>query len=261
MKGFSKVLLILIIIFVLAASALVWYIIKINQKIHQAESQASAPIAKTFHEKTTTQDNSKKEETKTQFGKKVFFVHHSTGQIYWDNGLKDALEKAGFEAEAPWWDGNTDPQDFFQEFSDQTKWQILEPYDIIIFKSCFPASNIDSDEQLENYKNWYNELYAIYKKYPQKLFVPLSTPPLLKDHTTPEAASRSLAFEKWLLGDYKTGYDGTNLAPFGLHTLLSDEEGYLNEEFISSQEDDHPNTNSGNVVGPALVKHINSVLE
>ncbi len=172
--------------------------------------------------------------------------------------MANALQNAGYEGSAPWWDANTDPGDFYTDFSDPSQWQILEPYSIIIFKSCFPASDITSDEMLTEYKTNYNKLYEIYRAHPDKLFVPLSTPPLLKNHTTADAAKRALTFESWLAGDYKTNYDGKNLAPFKLHSLLSDESGYLKAEFISSEEDDHPNAHSGEVVGAAIVNHLAS---
>ncbi len=193
-----------------------------------------------------------------KFAKKVFFIHHSTGEIYWKGGLEKSLKDAGYEAAAPWWDAGTDPGDFYADFSDPNQWKILEPYSIIIFKSCFPASNITSTKMLGEYKNNYNKLYEIYRAHPDKLFVPLSTPPLLKNHTTPAAAQRAFEFEYWLMNDYKNNYDGKNLAPLGLHSLLSDTYGYLMSDFIASDEDDHPNNYSGEVVGPAIVIHLSS---
>ncbi len=202
--------------------------------------------------------------TKTS-GTKLFFIHHSTGEVYWNGGMHSALENAGYSGDAPWWDGGTDPQDFPGLFQDANNWQnYFNNYDIIVFKSCFPASDITSDEMLTDYKNWYKELYAIYNAHSSKLFVAMSTPPLLEAHTSAAAATRALAFETWLIGDYKTNYESqyskTNLAPFGLHTLLSDVNGYLKSDFISSSDDNHPNAYSGEVVGPALVEHLNRVL-
>jgi len=209
---------------------------------------------------TTSTNNATQESsslaTSAKFPKKAFFIHHSTGEIYWNGGMEKALVDAGYETAAPWWDPETNPPDFYNGFTDPNQWDLLKPYSIIIFKSCFPASDITSDEMLEEYKTYYNQLYEIYEKYPDKLFVPLSTPPLLKNHTTAEAAQRALAFEDWLVGEYKDKYPGHNLAPFKLHSLLSDSEGFLKSDFIASEDDDHPNANSGAVVGPALVNHL-----
>lgn len=200
-----------------------------------------------------------KKTKETTFGKKVYFIHHSTGEIYWNGGMEKALEDHGYTGSAPWWDGGTDPQDFPTLFNDANNWDILNNYDIIIFKSCFPASDITSDSMLADYKTWYKELYNVYRAHSDKLFVPMSTPPLLESHTSYSAAQRAIAFENWLIGDYKNNYNGNNLAPFGLHTLLDDDSGYLHSDFISDPNDDHPNSHSGEVVGEAMWKHLDSV--
>ena len=193
-------------------------------------------------------------------GKRIFFIHHSTGEIYWNGGMRAALAAHGYPGEAPWWDGGTDPQDFYDLFRSSANWELLKDSDIIIFKSCFPASAISSDSMLEDYKNWYRRLYSIYQNHPEKLFVPMSTPPLLRIHTSAAEARRALEFESWLLGQYKTDFTGSNLAPFGLHSLLSDSSGFLHADFIGSPQDDHPNSRSGEVVGNAMWRHLDAAL-
>ncbi|MEA3272885.1 MAG: hypothetical protein U9P90_04445 [Patescibacteria group bacterium] len=192
------------------------------------------------------------------FEKSVFFVHHSTGEIYWDNGMSESLETHGYSGVAPWWDGGTDPQDFYNEFT--VNWGLLAPYGIIIFKSCFPASDITSDSMLEDYKTWYRQLYSIYESHPDKLFVPMSTPPLLETNTSFNAAQRSLEFENWLMEEYTNEYSRNNLAPFRLHSLLSDTDGYLHSSYISSPGDNHPNNSSGPIVGDAVWQHLDEIL-
>ena len=210
--------------------------------------------------------------------KDVFFVHHSTGEIYWEGGMQEVLAAAGYQSYAPWWDGETDPEDFYNEFSDSDKWNIItgeslppgEERDILIFKSCFPASDITSDQMLEDYKDYYRELYPIYSTHPDMLFVPMSTPPLLKASTSADAALRSLEFEDWLTNEYVDDYQNylgseglegiDNLAPFALHSLLSDDRGFLAADFIADPSDDHPNYYSGEVVGEAIVEHLNNSL-
>lgn len=210
--------------------------------------------------------------------KHVFFVHHSTGEIYWNGGLEDSLSDHNYIGYAPWWDGPTDPQDFYNEFTDPDKWNIIanenmpegRERDIIIFKSCFPSSNIESDSMFEDYKKWYRQLFEIYAAHPDKLFVPMSTPPLLETNTTHDAAQRANSFEYWLTVDYVAEYEEylenqgknitKNLAPFQLHSILSDSNGYLAEQFQSDPYDDHPNHYSGEVVGDAMWQHLNKAL-
>ncbi|MFH1426534.1 MAG: hypothetical protein ABIG66_03880, partial [Candidatus Kerfeldbacteria bacterium] len=113
--------------------------------------------------------------------KRVFFIHHSTGEIYWNNGLESKLQAAGYSTNAPWWDGGTDPQDFYDLFNDPASWDKFGNADIIMFKSCFPASDITSKAMLKQYRAWYRRLYAVYKAHPDVLFVAMSTPPLPKE--------------------------------------------------------------------------------
>jgi len=47
-----------------------------------------------------------------------------------------------------------------------------------VFKSCFPASNIESDEELEQRKTWYLGMRDVMDAQPDKVFVVMSQPPL-----------------------------------------------------------------------------------
>lgn len=206
----------------------------------------------------------------------LFFMHHSTGQIYWDGGLESKLKAHNYKGYAPWWPGGTDPGDFYSEFKNADNWYVMtrenmpagRERDIILFKSCFPASDIDSAAELEQYKTWYRQLFEIYAAHPHKLFVPMSTPPLLQVNSNVGNAARAGQFEDWLMSNYIPEYrayltahgrpDYKNLAPFRLHSLLSDNQGFLAPSFQSSPTDDHPNAYSGQVVGEAIWKHLNS---
>lgn len=243
------------------------------------ENSANTSTAEntTTEESTNTETNTTQTQSNPTTKKYVFFMHHSTGEIYWNGGMQKALQDHNYEGYAPWWDGGTDPQNFYEEFKDANKWNIItkdalpsgKERDIIIFKSCFPASNIESDSMLDEYKGYYRQLFEIYSAHPKILFIPLSTPPLLQANTTAEAAQRSLKFESWLVADYVSEYQAyltnhnisaKNLYPFKLHSLLSDANGYLASDYQSSSSDDHPNNHSGEVVGEAMWKHLNKAL-
>lgn len=195
--------------------------------------------------------------------KKVFFVHHSTGQIYWDNGMKTALVNNGYVGQAPWWDGGTDPVDFPTLFSDYDSWSTFGNADIIIFKSCYPASAISSKAMLIQYKAWYKELFSVYKSHPNKLFVPMSTPPLPKAMTNIKEAERAKKFDTWLATTYVTKYKEAylgrnNLLPYRLHKKLMNDNGYLATKYVANPYDGHPNAKSGVRVGNTLVKVLNN---
>ncbi|MFH0819266.1 MAG: hypothetical protein V1898_04690 [Patescibacteria group bacterium] len=197
--------------------------------------------------------------------KKVFFIHHSTGAIYWEGqnnkGLKYYLEKNDFEAnDVDYWDGGTDPQDFYDLFSSEASWGIIGDSDIVLFKSCFPASGIDSNHTLKQYKQYYRGLYEVFLAHSDVLFVPMSTPPLPKQMTTKAQATRAMKFDKWLTHRFLTDYTGNNLAPFRLHQLLRTKKGYLQKKYVLDPQDGHPKKKSGNVLGKAMIKHLNKTL-
>ena len=189
--------------------------------------------------------------------KNVYFIHHSTGEIYRDGGMETKLEAAGYDLTAPWWDGNTDPQDFPTELADSDSWDIIGDNDILVFKSCYPASGITSKSMLNEYKDYYRELYDIYEAHPEVLFVPMSTPPLPKAMTTFKEAKRAKKFDKWLKNKYVENYSGDNLWPFRLHKQLRNKKGYLKKKYVADPYDGHPKSKSGKRVGNKLVKRLN----
>lgn len=192
--------------------------------------------------------------------KKVFFIHHSTGKIYVDGGMRDKLEAAGYQLTAPWWDGGTEPEDFPTELASSDSWDIIGKNDILVFKSCYPASNINSKAELNDRKDYYRELYDVYRAHPDVLFVPMSTPPLPKAMTTVKQAKRAKKFDKWLKNRYVTDYEGDNLRPFRLHRQLTGTKNhyYLRKKYVDDPNDGHPKANSGIRVGNKLVKRLNN---
>lgn len=195
--------------------------------------------------------------------KKVFFVHHSTGQIYWNNGMELALNNNGYVGKAPWWSGNTDPGDFYNLFTNYNSWSTFGKADILIFKSCYPASSITSKTMLRQYKTWYKELFSVYKNHPNKLFVPMSTPPLPKAMTNIKEAERAIKFDTWLattyVAKYKEAYPGrNNLLPYRLHKKLMNDNGYLATKYVADPNDGHPNEKSGVRVGNTLANLLNN---
>ncbi|MBU0731361.1 hypothetical protein KKC88_00600 [Patescibacteria group bacterium] len=192
--------------------------------------------------------------------KKIYFIHHSTGEIYLDGGMRSILKGAGYKVKAPWWDGGTDPNDFPGLFNDSASWDLLGSRDIIVFKSCYPSSNITSKAMLNEYKDYYRELYDVYRAHPNVLFVPMSTPPLPKNMTSYKKARRAKKFDKWLKNRYVTDYEGNNIRPFRLHRQLSGTKNhyYLAKKYVADPYDGHPLPNSGIRVGNKLKKRLNN---
>ncbi len=188
----------------------------------------------------------------------VFFIHHSTGEIYRDGGMKTKLENNGYDLRAPWWDGATDYNDWHDQLSDPDSWDIIGTPDVLMFKSCYPNSDISSKAQLNEYKKEYRKLYDIFQAHPDVLFIPWSTPPLPRQMTSKANAKRAKKFDKWLKKRYISDYNGDNLDSFRLfYQLTGPKHWYMKRKYVSDPYDGHPKSNSGKRVGKKVLKLLN----
>jgi hypothetical protein len=145
--------------------------------------------------------------------------------------------------------------------------QVLE-YDVIIFKSCFPVSEIKSEPQLAEYKAQYRQIRQIIGQYPPKFFILFTQPPLTALVTDAAQAKRALALVEWLKSDEFCQPAG-NLAVFDLFSLLADTNpqsktyGTLRPEyrrqglrFWKPTGDSHPNEKANRAVAKPFVEFI-----
>ena len=216
----------------------------------------------------------------------LFLLHHSTGRniieegdvrawiddynsaegttfAFWDHdynyiGLTGPDgEKLYTSYDIP--DDNTDPDGLLQLWttSNDARDMILANHELIAFKSCYPASDIESDAELETRKAWYLAMRDVFDRYPEKVFVVLSQPPLHRLVTNDAAATRARAFADWLKSDaYLDGHD--NLVCIDLFNELAepddggDTANRLRYEYERSHTgtDSHPNTAANETVGP-----------
>jgi hypothetical protein len=128
--------------------------------------------------------------------------------------------------------------------------------DIIMFKSCYPNSDLgpDTDETGDpyataktpaNYRSTFNSLKTIFAKYPQNLFIYVTAPPLDPSRTSPDNAARAREFNAWvkvdLLAAYRQESGLNNLLVFDLFDLLADDRNVLKEAYRRGRGDSHPN--------------------
>ncbi len=209
------------------------------------------------------------------YSKRLLFVHHSVGQGMLDEGgLTDSLLNMGiFVKGATYGDEigqKTDMCDWLPKFTSNFK-KLIEfknhpdqyykdgrTNDVIVFKSCYPNSHIESqgsgagsasssEKTVQNYKATFSELAAEFRKYPDKLFVYMTYPPLTPLETTPEAATRAREFNNWLLKEFLPNYQREsglqNFQIFDLFDVLAGEDNVLRRQFRREDErDSHPNT-------------------
>jgi len=217
----------------------------------------------------------------------IIFLHHSTGRnLINQGGVRERLTAAGFEF---WdhdynWEGlirpdgtrtgysygipddNTDPDGLVRLFAQRVyPWPLnalsgLMQHEVIAFKSCFPASNISSDEQLEQYKTWYRGMREVMDRYPDHIFIAMTPPPLNPAATDAETAARARAFADWLKSDeFLAGHP--NVFTFDFFDLLAEGDpsapdfNMLRAEYRDG-EDSHPNELANQTVGPFFADFI-----
>ncbi len=216
----------------------------------------------------------------------IIFMHHSTGlgmideggvrqafaqlgYAFWDHGYNDeGLRDPEGNYLGVNWDvpnDNTDPDGWYAIFQQpltdppaNTLSHMLQ-HDVIIFKSCFPTSDIASEEQLQEYQRYYLAIRDVMDRYPNKIFIPFTPPPLVPNATTPENAARARRWAQYLTSEaYLAGHP--NVFVFDFFSALADEEGYLREAYRSDAWDSHPNTLANQTVGPLFVQFVDSAI-
>jgi hypothetical protein len=216
----------------------------------------------------------------------ILFMHHSTGQgLIWQGGVREGFTEFGYE----FWDhgyndeglvdpagntlgvnwdvpgDNTDPDGWYAIFNQpvtdppsNTLSHMLQA-DVIIFKSCFPTSNIDDEAMLDQYKHYYLSIRDVMARYPDKLFIPFTPPPLVPNETTPENAARAQRWVGYLTSDeYLSGHP--NVVVFDFFSLLADENGYLRASYRGDEWDSHPNEKANAAIGPVLVAFVDQAV-
>ena len=104
--------------------------------------------------------------------------------------------------------------------------------EIIMFKSCFPNSNLDGNPDdpphrgdgltVGNAKAIYNELLTTFAAHPDKLFIAVTAPPV-QDYSY---AHNARAFNTWLTTEWLQGYEGSNVAVFDFYNILTGVENH-----------------------------------
>jgi len=210
-----------------------------------------------------------------QFRQHLLFIHHSVGESWLNQGgLKDSLSRLGIGVHSATYGSdigqNTDMSDwvskFNKHFEKMMKYDIPPDIlyhagmenDIIMFKPCFPNSDISSDgtppgnpfenaRTVWNYKSVFEDLRGYFSKAPQKLFIYVTAPPLVPGQTSIENAGRIRQFNNWVkndfVNDYKKQAGSANFLVFDLFDVLADSSNCLQPGYRNSDTDSHPNAN------------------
>ncbi len=217
----------------------------------------------------------------------IIFLHHSVGYNliedgnvrtaflengyhFWDHdyndpGLRDSFGVSrGYSYSVP--DDNTDPDGLANIFSQPVydlplnTFSALLQHEVIMVKSCFPNSAITSEEELAGDQANYRKMRAAIQAHPEKIFVILTSPPLIPEETNPADAARARAMADWLISeDFKAG--NRNIFVFDFYHLLAEsdlsspEVNMLRSDYRNGS-DSHPNRAANQAVAPQLVSFV-----
>ncbi len=206
---------------------------------------------------------------------RFLFIHHSCGSGFlFAGGMWDMLVAAGFEVHDRtygdgWVGDNTDPNHwpitFTTYYDDMITWE-MEPgeyYDIVAFKSCYPASQISSQAMLEDYYGYYATVKSVTEAHPETLFIPWSQPPLNPAATNADNAARARTFASWLVSPYCDGE--FNMRSFDCFNVLAgDNPGDADFNMLKSEyqsgTDSHPNTVGNIAVAEAFTAWLSDLV-
>lgn len=221
---------------------------------------------------------------------RIIFLHHSTGGYIWDGGVPQLMEeynsghgtkyritemtypsaKNGY----PW---QNYPYDYYnlwvkhtgneQDKKELNLDQIAADYDVIIFKHCFPVSEIQADtgrpdinsqvKSLENYKLQYNALKDRMHQFPDKRFIVWTGASLAEDCTTPEMAQRAKEWANWVRSEWDV--PGDNIFIWDFEQLETD--GGLYMKYQADKQNSYPNNILSRMAAHDFVKRIVDVIE
>jgi len=217
----------------------------------------------------------------------IFFLHHSVGRnLLSDGRIRETLNQDGYflwdqdyneydvtgpDGQSTGWSyevpgDNTDPDGLAAIFQQplyplpvNTLSGMLQ-HEVIVFKSCYSASVIQSDDQLEEYKQYYLKIRAFVDQHPDKLFILLTQPPLSPASTDPAMAARARELASWLISpEYTSGH--TNLSVYNFFDQLAEGDPQAPDYNMLKKAnraagDDHPTQLANEKAAPLIIDFI-----
>lgn len=221
----------------------------------------------------------------------IIFLHHSTGGNIWDGGVSDwfdeynadndtayAITDQEFPKDSPYgWENY--PYDYWNiwvnhaghsRYQDEPTLEILtQQYDTIVWKHCFPVSDIEadsgspsvssSDKTIANYKLQYAALKSKMLEFPDTNFIVWTGAAQVQGATTAEYAGRAQTFFSWVVDTWDE--PGDNIFIWDLYNLETEGGLYLKSSYAESPDDSHPDYSFSSTVAPLFSQRVVDVIE
>lgn len=183
-----------------------------------------------------------------------------------------------FPKEAPYgW--TNDPYDYYniwvknageQPYMEEPTLELLtKEYNVIIFKHCFPVTNIQADQDtsdinskiktISNYKLQYSALRDKLHEFTSTKFILFTGAAQIKAGATEEEASRAKEFFAWVTEEWDV--QGDNIYLWDLRSLQTEGDLFFKEEYAVSENDSHPNKEFAGKAATLLFSRIIDVIE
>lgn len=223
---------------------------------------------------------------------KLIFIHHSCGSNWLndsDGGLGIALRDANYFVSdtnygwgpdnigdrtdiGHWWEWFRGPSAItyttalYTEYGQHASYSRLasDPggeNEIIMFKSCYPNSNlggslgdpippIDSNSlrgqssgsthhTVPNAQGIYIDLLSYFETHQDKLFIAVTAPPRVEGNITPTEAANARDFNDWLVNDWLSSYPHDNVAVFDFFNVLTSNGGSPSDNDLGDATGNH----------------------
>jgi hypothetical protein len=157
-----------------------------------------------------------------------------------------------------------------QPFMDQPTLEILtKNYKVIIFKHCFPVSNIEPDletpdinseeKTISNYKLQYLALKDKLHEFPDNKFILFTGAVQVKANIQEDEALRTKEFFSWVTNEWDIPDD--NIYIWDLYSLQTEGGLYFSEKYAVSSVNSHPNKKFAGKAVELLYNRIIDVIE
>jgi len=221
----------------------------------------------------------------------IIFLHHSTGQAIWDGGVPEWFEDYNsqnnknyqinaqeFPKDQPYgWENY--PYDYWNiwvNHAGQSAYQteptlemLSQDYEVVVFKHCFPVSQIEADYEapvidspdktLGNYRLQYDDLKNKMHQFPDTRFIVWTGAVETDTNLSNSSSTRMREFVEWIKGVWDEKDDNIYVWDF---YQLETEGGYsMANNNAAGADDAHPNESFSKKVAPLFSQRVVDVIE